>query len=163
MLATLKAKSLMTEFLELAGIEDGVYYTSEHGIYTYKGMVHLTERGVGYTVGGITQHFDNVTLTCKLVKLITCPTALNYHIKYSIIGVLKQAGCMSDSLVLTFDVDFNIEGNRIIIQHDNNVYRINVETMNVTKLINWEWIIQSQVTESKINDLHAILHQVNLM
>ena len=97
----------------------------------------------------------------KLLAILTSPEEMAAPINYLATSIISQV------IVIPYmEIDQpTISGNRVIVAHQDDVYRINLVTFNVTKSINGEWIIQPPYKDQSkdIDNLHSVLIQCNML
>lgn len=108
------------------------------------------------------EYVDDLVLRAQLVKLMTNPELMSSDIRFQATMILNHVTKLNH---ITANVKFKVDGERLMLISDLGRYRINVETLNVTKLINDKWIIinEDKVIYDRITKLHATLIQVGLM
>ena len=97
----------------------------------------------------------------KLLAILTSPEEMAEVINYLATSICQQVIGLS-----YMEIDQpTISGNRVIVVHQDDVYRINLVTFNVTKFINGEWIIQPPYKDQSkdIDNLHSVLIQCNML
>ena len=120
-----------------------------------------TPRGVKLEdeVGDI-DYVDGFVLRVNLNKLLVCPILMREEIRDQLTNILNKGMGMRLA-----SCRYKVDGKRVICISGGDTYRINVETFNITKLVNLEWIVQERVeyVHTEIEKLEGMLVQVNLM
>lgn len=133
------------------------------GLYSCGSVAYPTLAGVcvKHTKGG-NEYVDDLVLRAQLVKLMTNPELMSSDIRFQATMILNHVTNISHDIA---NVKCKVDGERLMLISDRGRYRINVNTLNVTKLINDKWIIinEDKLMYDRINKLHATLIQVELM
>lgn len=120
-----------------------------------------TPRGVKLeSAEGETDYVDGFVLRVNLNKLTTCPILMREEIRDQLTNILNKGMGMRLA-----SCRYKIDGKRVICVSGGEKYRINVESFNITKLVNLEWVIQERVeyVHTEIEKLEGTLVQVNFM
>lgn len=130
------------------------------GIWTEKGILRVSPFDLVLTKEGVETPLDAGSVTrAKLIALISSPEEMAPVIKDLAHYIIRNVARVSKMEQPT------IVGERVIVKSGEDVFRINVNTYNVTKLINNQWIIQDSYmgTARRIDSLHSVLIQCGLM
>ena len=133
------------------------------GLYSCGSIAYPTPAGVcvKHPKTG-NEYVNDLVLRAQLVKLMTNAELMSSDIRFQATMILNHVTKVNHNLA---NVKFKVDGDRLMLISDLGRYRINVATLNVTKLINDKWIIinEDKVIYDRITKLHATLIQVGLM
>lgn len=133
------------------------------GLYSCGSIAYPTPAGVCVKrTKAENEYVDDLVLRAQLVKLMVNPELMSSDIRFQATTILNHVTNLNHN---TANVKFKVDGDRLMLVSDLGRYRINVATLNVTKLTNDKWIIinEDKVMHDRITKLHATLIQVGLM
>lgn len=136
---------------------------TSRGLYSCGSIAYPTPAGVCVKrTKADNEYVDDLILRGQLVKLMTNPELMSSDIRFQATMILNHVTKVNHN---NANVKFKVDGERLMLISDLGRYRINVVTLNVTKLINDKWIIinEDNVIYDRITKLHATLIQVDLM
>ena len=133
------------------------------GLYSAGYIAYPTIRGVCVKPTKSNEvYVDDYIVRAKLLRLMGDADMLREDIRFQCTMILNHVTKLNHS---TANVKFKVQSNRVILISDNSRYRINVKTLNVTKLIGDNWIIveHDATIHDRISKLEGTLIQVGLM
>lgn len=133
------------------------------GLYSAGYIAYPTIRGVCVKPTKSDEvYVDDYVVRAKLLRLMGDAVMLREDIRFQCTMILNYVTKLNHN---TANVKFKIEGERVILLSDHGRYRINVNTLNVTKLIGSDWMIinHDAAIYDRISKLQGTLIQVGLM
>lgn len=158
---SVSAQQLMASIVEELQLPAIAVRMTRTGISTANARITPSIRGVKIEqVGKDVEYVDSYVMAANIHRLLTDKVMLREEIRMQVRKILHMR--MGERYS---SIKFKIEDERVLVKTEDGMFRINVESFNVTKLIGNVWIIQTsdEYIRRQVEMLHGTLVQVGLM